>query len=352
MPYRTTSRFLRNVALPLLLATLAFASAPALAAERVTVPSPWRAGLTLAYDSETVHREGVGRERIVRRLTDRSEVRVDNVGRDGGLLTWTTRDSRVEAVEGDRVVSDMIASMMDGFDGYGVGLELDRDARYRRLHDTDAVTAKLRAVMAPAFEAYLERMLAQADPKLSKFQPETSPAQLRERVEAMLDDTLTPASVDGMTSAQIRPLTAFIGLPLAAGRTYRDREALRAQPEGFPVPARREYTLTIDRENPNLARIRWTHALDADGDAKALWALAESFGGDDADGDARSGRPRDLVLREQGVLVFRRDTGVVELLEVVTESRYGDRHDEYERMRMRLRGSARTWAQEEAARGP
>jgi hypothetical protein len=349
MPHRTTPRFLRALAPLLLFASLAPLAASA--AERVTVKTPWRAGETLVYETESVYREGAGRDRSVRRVTDRSELRTESVGRDGTLLTWTGRDSRVEAVEGDRVIADMIAAMLDSLDGYGTGFALDRDGRYRGLQDIDALTERLRAAMTPAFEQNLDRLIGPVDPKVSKYDREATLAQMRERVDEVIEQTLRPDSVDAMSSAQIRPLTAFAGKTLVAGRTYRDREPLRAEPDGRQVPAQREYTLTIDGEDPNLASIRWTHTLDPKGDAKALWALADAFGGD-AGEEAQRGRPSDLILREEGMLLFRRDTGVVELLQLVTESRYGDRHDEHERIRMRLYGSARTWAQEEAARGP
>lgn len=349
MPFSTTSRLLRALALPLLLAALVPLAAAA--AERVPVPPPWRAGETLVYDTESMHYEKGDREIDARRVTDRSEVRVEAVGEDGTLLTWTTRDSRVETIGGDRLIADMTATMLDSFDGFGVGLELDREGRYRRLHDIAAVTAKLRAVMTPAFEQNLDRLLGPTNPKASKYDRENALAQMRLRVEEVLEQSLAPDSVEAMMSSQIRPLTAFAGKTLVAGRTYRDREPLRAELDGRAIPARREYTLSIDAEDPNIARIRWTHTLDPKGDAKALWALADAFGGG-GDGEARSGRPLDLLLREEGLLVFRRDSGVVELLQLVRGSQYGDRHDENQRLRLRLRGSARTWAQEEAARGP
>jgi hypothetical protein len=253
------------------------------------------------------------------------------------------------------VITDIIAAMTDAYDGYAAGMELDRDGRYRRLHDIAAVTAKLREVMTPAFEQNLDRLIGPINPKASKYDREDALAQMRLRVQEVLAQSLAPASVEATMSSQIRPLTAFAGKTLTAGRTYRDREPLRAESDGSAVPARREYMLSIDREDPNLARIRWTHTLDPEGDAEALWALADTFGGGGSGGsdkDARRERPRDLQMREEGSLLFRRDNGVVVLLEVVTASRYGDRHDEERRMRMRLYGTARTWAQEEAARGP
>jgi len=46
---------------------------------------------------------------------------------------------------------------------------------------------------------------------------------------------------------------------------------------------------------------------------------------------ADAGAPQDLSLREEGVLVFRRDTGPIELVETVNTSRYGRLHDRHER---------------------
>ena len=144
----------------------------------------------------------------------------------------------------------------------------------------------------------------------------------------------------------MRRLSPFVGRTLVAGRRYRDREPILSPIEGRPLPGLREYTLEIDREDPSLARIRWTHRLDSDGEPAKLWALAMELGAE-ALGE---GRPRDLVLEETGTLLFRRETGLVELVETTDRSKYGAVHDEEGRHRMRRVGTDRTWAQEEVAR--
>ena len=118
--------------------------------------------------------------------------------------------------------------------------------------------------------------------------------------------------------------------------------------EAVPLPASREYVLSLVDDDPALARIRWTRTLDPRGDAKMLWMLVDELVGDKAPAD-REERPAGLTLSEEGVVVFNRDTGVVEMLETVEISRYGKMHDNHERYRMRRIGGARTWVQEEAA---
>lgn len=332
-----------------LLGALGLATA-AVAAERVLTPVPWKAGETVIYETESLHRERVDGAPVARRATDRTEIRVDAAGRDGYALSWATYDSRVEAIEGDRTTTDLIAPLLDTFDGYAIHLELDRDGRYRRVRNLDALAAKLRTAMLPIFSANLDRMFATTDAKHSKYDQDVALTIARQELEQHMDELISLDSVETMASAQIRSFSAFAGKSLTPGRRYRDAEPLRSPQEGAPLPATREYVLTLDRDDPNLARIRWTHTLDANGDPKALWALVEELG-DTAEDDApRKGKPQDLSLREEGLMVFRRDTGAIEMVETIVTTRYGKLRDEQERSRMRLQGSARTWAQEDAAR--
>lgn len=338
---------MRRFALSFLLLA-AGASAHASAAERVRAPVPWKAGETVVYESEVFTRELFEGAPSVSRTTDRTEVRVEAQGRDGYALSWATRDSRIEAVDGDRTMADLIAPFLDQLDELEVVVEVDRDGRYRRVRDLDGLATRLRRLLVPYFAAGFERTIANADPKQSKFDRDAALAYAREHLAQNIEQLVTLESVEAIASEQTRTFGAFAGLSMTPDRRYRDDAPLISPEQGIVLPAKREYVLSLDRDDPNLARIRWTHELDADGDARALWRLAEEFG--EAETDApRTGRPKGLSLREEGVLVFRRDTGAIHMLQVVTTSRYGREHDTRSRHRMRLHGTDRTWAQEEGA---
>lgn len=331
----------------LLLPALLFVQATAAsAAERVRVPMPWTAGQTVVYDDEALQHDAAGEGGPeTRRITDRTRIRVEAAGRDAVVQTWVTLDTRVEAVDGDRTMADLLAPVLASLDEVPVAIELDGAGRYRRVRDLDALADRVRAAMLPAFLANLERGFGD-DGKIRKLDRDVALAAARSDLEANMDRIVSRDSVEAGAAMQARLLGAFAGKTLVAGRSYRDREPILSPIEGHPLPGLREYTLEIDRDDPGLARIRWTHRLDADGDPAALWSLAQELGAETR-GD---GRPQDLVLSETGTLVFRRDTGLVELLEVEGRSKYGAAHDERERHRMRLLGTDRTWAQEEAAR--
>lgn len=326
------------------------ASANATAAERVRVAVPWTTGQSVAYDDEATHREnGEDDGASLRRITDETRIRVDAAGRDGYALTWTTHDSRVEAIDGDRSLSDLLAPVLDALDDLPVTIELDGDGRYRRVRDLDALTDRVRKVMLPAFLANLDRSLgvdAGGNGKVDKGERDGMLAAARRDLESNMENIVSRDSVEAGTVSQMRLLSAFVGKTLVAGKSYRDAEPILSPVEGRPLPGVREYTLEIDRDDPGLARLRWTHRFDATANAKTQWALAQELG-------ARAvtdGLPQDMVLTQTGTLVFRRDTGLVELLEVEDRSKLGRVHDEEQRHRMRLRGIGRTWAQEEAAR--
>jgi hypothetical protein len=333
----------------LMLTALLPAAMPATATERVRMPVPWQAGTTLAYDTESIHRQNNAEDAGSRRVTDRTDVLVEEAGRKGYGLVWTTHDSRVEAIDGDRGITDLIAPMLEQLDGLPVFIELDRNGRYRAVRNLDEVAGRVRTAMRPVLLANLEKTLGKGSPKVTKYDRDAALAIARERLDASLDQIITRDGVETVSSSQAKTFTAFVGKSLEAGRRYRDAEPIESPLEGMPLPGRREYVLEVDREDPNLARIRWTHALDTTRDPAGQWALVAELTGETPTGESA---PQNLSLREEGVLVFRRDTGIIELVETVNTSRYGRIHDEHERHRMRLRGSARSWAQEEAARAP
>ncbi len=329
---------------------LALALVPAIAdaAERVRWPIAWKAGEVVSYDTESLVRETEDGATNVRRITDRTQIRTLEADANGYALVWTTHDSRVEAVEGDRSMIDMLAPMLDDLDELEVVVELDRDGHYRRVRNLDAVATKVRAAMLPIFAANLQNMFDVADPKLSKVDHEALLTLARNNLETSIDGIVTTRGVEAMSSAQAKTITAFVGKPLVVGKRYRDDAPMESPREALPLQASRTYTLSLVDDDPTLARIRWTRTLDPRGDAKMLWMLVDELVGDDAPTD-REGRPEGLALSEEGVVVFHRDTGAVELLETVEISRYGQAHDEHERYRMRRVGNARTWAQEDAA---
>ena len=319
------------------------------AADKVHVPLGFKVGEVATYDTESVVRDAAKGAMSVRRITDRTRIRTDATDDHGYALTWTTHDSRIEAVEGDRSMVDTIAPMLDELDGMEVVIELDRNGRYRRVRNLDAVLVKMRAAMLPIFSANLPNLFNDADSKVAKYDRDAALAIARENLQASIDSIITPQGVETMSSAQAKAMIGFVGKTLVVGKRYRDNEPMASPTEGRPLPASREYVLSLVDGDPDLARIRWTHTLDLRADAKVLWTLVDELVGS-AESDAQhDGRPDDLVLREEGVLLFRRDTGAVDMLQTTEISRYGTAHDESDRYRMRRSGIARTWAQEDAA---
>jgi hypothetical protein len=344
----TKPRFL----VPLFALLLVAAPAITIAAEQVRWPLTWKAGDTWVYDTESIDREIEGGKTKAVRTSDRTEIRVDEAAKSGYVQTWTSRDSRIETIEGDRASSDMIAPALEQFDGYGVIAEFGADGRYRRLRNLDDTTTKVRTIMRSLVMPNVDKLFGKTDPKLSKADADAARAEAERNLEAMMEAFFSRDKVEVMTTGQIKTFSDFVGGTFQAGKRYRDAEPLESPLYGKPLPATREYSIAIDKNDPALARLRWTHALNNDGDADALWQLASELGNADLQSKRPAGRPQDLALREEGVAVFRRDTGVIELLQTELTSHYGDAHDEHKRNRMRLVGSRRTWAEEDAATTP
>ena len=332
-----------------LLSALLLAAMPVLAnAAQVRWPLAWKAGDAWTYETESIDRSIEDGQPQAMRITDLTEIRVNEANANGYVQTWTTRGSRVETVEGDRSNVDMLAPILDDFDGYGVVVEIGADGRYRRLRNLDETSTKIRTAMQPITRLNSQKMLDGDGTKLAKADREAVETMVEMQLAALFESFFSRDVVETMTTAHIRTFTGFVGGTFATGKRYRDAEPMRSPHSGKPLPAKREYTLTVDKRNPNLARLRWTHTLDPNGDVDALWLLASEFANDDIKNIRGEGRPQDLMLQEKGSVLFRRDTGVIELLQTDVVSRYGAAHDERERNRMRLVGAVRTWAEEDA----
>ncbi len=331
---------------------LAVGPVAANAAEQVRWTIPWKAGDLAVYDTESVVREIDGGKTNVRRITNRTEIRTDAADKNGYVLTWTTHDSRIEAVEGDRSVVDTIAPVLDELDGLEVVIELDGKGNYRRVRNLDALIVKVRATMLPMFLTSLSDVFNGPDSKLSKHDREAALQLARSNVEASIDSIISAQSVEAMSNGEAKTMSSFMGKSIELDKRYRDSEPLESPSEGRPLPATREYVLSLVEGDPDLARIRWTQTLDTAGDPKALWMLVDELTIGEEKTAIRKARPSDLVLSEEGMLLFRRDTGVIEMMDITEISRYGSTHDEHQHYRMRRKGSPRTWAQEDAAAKP
>jgi hypothetical protein len=333
----------------IVLSALLLAAMPALAnAAEVRWPIAWKAGDLRSYQTESIERSIEEGQPRTMRITDLTEIRVDEADAKGYVQTWTTRDSRIETVEGDRAAVDMLAPILDQFDGFGVVVEFGVDGQYRRMRNLDETSARIRTAMQPITNINVGKMLDSDDAKLAKTELQTLEAMMQMRLAELFERFFSREVVETMTTAHIRTFTGFIGGTFATGKRYRDTEPMRSPHSGKPLPAKREYTLTIDKRDPGLARLRWTHTLDTEGDVDALWLLASELANETIEDIRGEGRPQDLMLREEGTVLFRRDTGVIELLQTDIVSRYGTEHDDVERNRMRLMGAERTWADEDA----
>lgn len=333
-----------------LLAALLLAALPALAQERIRWPVTWKVGQTFTYEAESLERERDDEGTQVSRSTDITEVRVAEAGAGGYLQHWITRDSRIETIEGDRATTDAVAPLLDQFEGFVVQVELGADGRYRKLRNLDETATKIRQVMTPLTGTSIEEISARMDPDMPAAERDMIIAIAKRNMLAMMEKFFTNEMVEAMTSGGVKGITQFAGGEYEAGKRYSDAEPIESPLLGRKLPARRTFTFAIDKDDPTLARVEWTHTLDTSGDAAPLWGLVSELTTGGLDTARGEGRPKDLALREEGMMLFRRDTGVVELMETTVTSRYGQEHDEHDRNRLRLRGSAREWPREAAAK--
>ena len=315
------------------------------AADAIRWPVAWRAGDHWTYDTESLTRETDEKGTRVTRNTDITDVRVLEAGAQGSAQSWTSRDSYIEAIEGDRSGTDAIAPALAAFDGFAVIFELDGDGHFSKVRNLAETGDKVRQVMLPLTGIDLDAMATSIDPKLTQAQRAAVMAETRNRLDAMMRTIFDDPTVTAMTAGNLKTMTRFAGTDFVPGHHVRGAATIDTPLRGRPLAATRDVVATVDKRDPNLVRVRWTLTLDPAGDADALWDLqAELTRGGLRDSLHPQGRPVGLSLREDGALLFRRDTGVVEMVENTVVSDAGPEHHAEHRYRLRLRDSTRAWA--------
>lgn len=349
MPFRTPRR--RLGALRPSLATPAFALAvalagalafPAAASDTLTWPSPWAPGQTWEYRTELVDTDTKPGSVDAQRTTGIATLRIARADdtREGERLlqVWTTHDSRVEAVQGDRTVADAMASVIDDLDKIAVELRLDRDGRADGVRNLAEIRPKVRAAMDGVLDQMVDAMIRTESPDLDDQERDMVRAMVQPMMAAQMDALIDETSVSAMLVADLEDFNAFTGAAHRLGEESRAADPLYMPISGQPLAATRVYRAQRDPAQPGQASIEWTTALDPDtATDDALWTLAAEIAGEPAL-KGSTGRPIGLEFVEEGRITWRPADGAVLRMEIERRQRYGRDHQSTSRLVYTLTG--------------
>ena len=333
----------------ILMAALCALPCTAAAADTIRWASPWAAMPTLIYETESLDREEKAGARELTRSADTTTIDIRRAGEGGFRQRWSSSSMSFDVLEGDRSMEAPMRTAMQIVAAAPIEVDLDGEGQYVRLHDLEALSARLRAAMGPVVHAGIDAQLATLDaPVQAKAR-----AEALKQVDAMLDRMTAPPVVESMLGRVLQTYNGFVGLDVEPDQWY-ELETRLPNPLGGPVfPARLRVMVSVSDSDADDVFVEWTQRVDPEKGATALWAAAETLIGETIPADAREGLPKQVDFHDEGMFLFRRSTGVIEMFETTRTVTLADTH-KVERQRMRLTNGdhAHEWAPEKARGKP
>lgn len=305
-------------------------------AETIRWPVPWKAGLRLAYEFESLDTE-VGKDKREKiRVTDNTVVSIASESEQGFVQEWKSNGGSYEVIEGDATKAEMMRAFMKALSNLALQVDLGKDGNYERIRNLDTVAARFRSAMTemmlPAVEAEVRKGLGE---KANEADVAAALEKARKRADDMLSRMSSPAVVEHMAAQLIKNYNGFVGVELENGASYTLDTELPNPLGGKSFPAKLEFGLYSSEDDPQDIYLEWTMKIDPERGLDALWDTVEALSGEKMDKKARKKLPKDLSIDDEGFLLFHRTSGVIEMYSNERRIVLGDLH-KVERERLRL----------------
>jgi hypothetical protein len=324
----------------------AFAAEPDIAAAKVKWDMPWKQGLSLQYATEFLSDEHKDGKRERSRSTDNTTVRIEAASGKGFVQSWTSKDAKYVVLDGESDAAEMKA-LNAAMAGVPVQVKLDAAGNYAGMHNLDDILPRLRKAMSPFVKATAEKELA----KITDKQARAAAQDNLKNAEAMLDRLFTPAYVEAMLSRMISTYNGFVGIELEPDQAYELDTELPNPFGGAPLPAKLTFSLSISADDPEDLFVAYEMTVDPEKMAALALEVGEKLADKKATDEERAGF-KSVELKDEGLFVVHRPTGVVEMFEDTRTTRHGTT-EKVERHRMRQLDGAHdhVWRDEADAPG-
>lgn len=327
MPIRRTLAVALLCALPVL---PAFAADEAAAAPTIKWVNPWKAGTTLTYAAEDIEIEIKAGNRQHDRTTSNETVRITQATADGFQQTWTSTDPRYDVIEGDKSLEPAMRDMAAKLEDLAVVIALDKDGNYAKMENVAEVASRLREATRPIVALSFEQQIAKQDGKVDEEARKKAAALM----EGVLDRMTQPAMVEAMVGRDIQSYNGFVGIDIEPDQAYELQTELPNPMGGPSFPAKLTFSLSVSEEDPDDLFVAFEQTIDPEKGAKAAQAVAESLIGEEHK-DKLEGAIKAIDIKDEGLFVVHRPTGVVEMFESTRTTKIADQ-EKIERRRMRL----------------
>jgi len=271
----------------------------------ISLPVPWKQGMTLRYRSQSSNEKTKGQLHTRIQTQDTTELSILEAGANGFVQQWKSLNPEVAVTgDGDQVSNErkVAQALVARFKTLPMQANLDAKGAYRGLRNWQELGAAMREVMLPALVAQNAARKDLVGAKKDELQGLIAPA---------LERLTTEAAVNASLGRQVAIFNYFTAANIQRGKKITYEDNLPSPWSSDVIPSRGSFELVGEDTRAGTITIRWQQGIDPSIKGReAVWKMAGALGISRSSGTGADGLPKGMVLKDEATVVLERMTGL------------------------------------------
>jgi hypothetical protein len=276
----------------------------------ISLPVPWKQGMTLRYRSQSSNDKTKGQLHTRIQTQDTTELSILEANADGFVQQWKSLSPEVAVTgDGNQVANErkVAQALVARFKTLPMQANLDARGAYKGLRNWQELGAAMREVLLPALVAQNAARKDLQNAKKEELQGLIAPA---------LERLTSQAAVDASLGRQVAIFNYFTAANIARGKKVTYEDNLPSPWSSDVIPSKGSFELVGEDARAGTVTIRWEQGIDPSIKGReAVWKMAGALGINKKNGSGPDGLPKGMVLKDEATVVLERATGLPVKLE-------------------------------------
>jgi hypothetical protein len=276
----------------------------------ISLPVPWKQGMTVRYRSQSSNEKTKGRLHTRIQTQDTTELSILEANADGFVQQWKSLSPEVAVTgDGNQVANErkVAQALVARFKTLPMQANLDARGAYKGLRNWQELGAAMREVLLPALVAQNAARKDLQNAKKEELQGLIAPA---------LERLTSQAAVDASLGRQVAIFNYFTAANIARGKKVTYEDNLPSPWSSDVIPSKGSFELVGEDARAGTVTIRWEQGIDPSIKGReAVWKMAGALGINKKNGSGPDGLPKGMVLKDEATVVLERATGLPVKLE-------------------------------------
>ena len=276
----------------------------------ISLPVPWKEGMSLRYRSSSSNEKTKGQLNTRIQTQDLTELKILEAGPNGFVQQWKSLSPEVAVTgNGAQVANErkVAQALVARFRTLPMQANLDAKGGYRGLKNWQELGAAMREVMLPTL---IEQNAARKD------LAGTSKEELQTMLAPALERLTTQAAIDASLGRQVAIFNYFTAANIERGKKVTYEDNLPSPWSSDVIPSKGSFELIGEDAKAGTITIRWQQGIDSSVKGReAIWKMVGPLGINRSGGVGPDGLPKGMVLRDEATVVLERASGLPVKLE-------------------------------------